>query len=98
MAAYCHLARLYAIQGQLHISYEHYQEAGKFAQEAGGRNLGVLSILDMGIADVLYELNDLEAALTHIKHGLEFIPLWGKADDIVLGIHNLFTNSEGTRE
>jgi LuxR family maltose regulon positive regulatory protein len=38
----------------------------------------------MGIANVLYELNDLEAALAHIKQGLEFIPLWGNADDIAL--------------
>jgi len=84
MAAYCHLARLYAIQGQLHKSYELYQEAGKYAHEAGGRNLGVMSLVDMGIANVLYELNDLENALAHIKHGLELIPLWGNADDIVL--------------
>ena len=84
MAAYCHLARLYAIQGRLHKSYELYREAGKFAHEAGGRNLGVMSLVDMGIANVLYELNDLEAALAHIKHGLEFIPLWGNADDIAL--------------
>ena len=84
MAAYCHLARLYAIQGQLHKSYELYQEAGKFAHEAGGRNLGVMSLVDMGYANVFYELNDLEAAFAHIKHALEFIPLWGNADDIAL--------------
>jgi LuxR family maltose regulon positive regulatory protein len=84
MAAYCHLARLYAIQGQLHKSYKLYQEAGKFAHQSGGRNLGVMSLVDMGIANVLYELNDLEAALAHIKQGLEFIPLWGNADDIAL--------------
>ncbi len=84
VAAYCHLARLYAIQGHLHKSYELYQEAGKFAHKAGGRNRGVMSLVDMGIANVLYELNDLENALAHIKHGLELIPLWGNADDIVL--------------
>jgi LuxR family maltose regulon positive regulatory protein len=84
MAAYCHLARLYAVQGQLHKSYEIYQEAGKFAQGAGSRNLGVMSLVDMGIATVLYELNDLEAAHAHIKRALEFIPLWGNADDIAL--------------
>ncbi len=89
VAAYCHLARLYAIQGQLHKSYRLYQEAGKFAHEAGGRNLGVMSLVDMGIANVLYELNDLEAALAHIKQGLEYIPLWGNADDIALAYTTL---------
>lgn len=89
MAAYCHLARLYAVQGQLHKSFELYQEARKFALDAGGRNLGAMSLVDMGIANVLYELNDLEAALTHIKHTLEFIPLWGNADDIALAYTTL---------
>ncbi len=84
MAAYCHLARLYAIQGHLRKSYELYQEAGKFAHDAGGRNLGAMSLVDIGIANVLYELNDLEDALAHIRQGLKFIPLWGNADDIVL--------------
>lgn len=84
MAAYCHLARLYAIQGQLHKSFELYQEAGKFAREAGGRNLGVMSLVDMGIANVFCELNDLEEAFAHITQGLEFIPLWGNADDMAL--------------
>ncbi len=84
MAAYCHLARLYAIQGQLHKSYNLYQEARKFALDAGGRNLGAMSLVDLGIANVLYELNDLENALAHIKKALEFIPLWGNADDMAL--------------
>jgi ATP/maltotriose-dependent transcriptional regulator MalT len=97
MAAYCHLARLYAIQGQLHKSYQLYQDAGKFAQEMGGRNLGVMSLVDMGIATVLFELNDLEGALAHIKKGLEFIPLWGNADDIALAytIHARIQQAQG---
>ncbi|OGN93763.1 MAG: hypothetical protein A2Y88_11095 [Chloroflexi bacterium RBG_13_48_10] len=84
VAAYCHLARLYAIQGQLHKSFELYQEARKFTLDAGGRNLGAMSLVDMGIANVLYELNDLDAAHAYIKQALEFIPLWGNADDIAL--------------
>jgi LuxR family maltose regulon positive regulatory protein len=89
MAAYGHLARLYAIQGRLHKSFELYQEARKFALDAGGRNLGAMSLVDMGIANVLYELNDLETALAHIKNTLEFIPLWGNADDIALAYTTL---------
>jgi LuxR family maltose regulon positive regulatory protein len=88
MAAYCHLARLYAIQGRLQKSFEIYHEARKFALDAGGRNLGVMSLVDMGIANVLYELNDLDGALAHIKQTLEFIPLWGNADDISLAYTN----------
>ena len=97
MAAYCHLARLYAIQGQLHRSHQLYLEAGEFVHQAGGRNRGVMSLVDMGIANVLYELNNLEDALAHIKQALEFIPLWGNADDIALAytIHARIQQAQG---
>jgi LuxR family maltose regulon positive regulatory protein len=43
-----------------------------------------MSIVDVGFAEILYEWNNLEAASLHIQRGLEFIPLWSKADDIAL--------------
>ncbi|MRS05883.1 hypothetical protein EG832_22090, partial [bacterium] len=89
VAAYCVLARLYTVQGQLHQSFELYQEAGKLANEAGGRQPGVMSIVDVGIADVMIEWNDLKAALTHVKKALEVIPLWNKKDDIALAYTTL---------
>jgi LuxR family maltose regulon positive regulatory protein len=84
VAAYCYLARICAIQGHLHKSYDLYREAGNFAEKTAGQNRGVMSLVDMGIANTLYELNDLENALTHIQRGLKLMPLWGNADDIVL--------------
>jgi LuxR family maltose regulon positive regulatory protein len=84
VAAYCVLARLYGIQGQLNKSYELYQKAAQFIHEAGGRHLGAISVVEVGIADVLCEWNDLEAALSHVTQGMAFIPLWSKADDIAL--------------
>ena len=98
VAAYCVLARLFTVQGQLHRSFELYQEAGKLAHEAGGQQPGVMSIVDVGIADVLNEWNDMKAALTHVKKGLEVIPLWNKKDDIALAYINPFANSAGSRE
>ena len=84
VAAYCVLARLSAIRGQLPRAYEIYLEAGRFAREVGSQLLGIMAIVDVGIADVLYEWNDLESAATHVKRGLENIPFWNKADDIAL--------------
>ena len=89
IGAYCVLARLYAIQGQLHRAFETYQEAGKFAREAGNGHHGGIGIVDAGIAGILYEWNDLETALTHIKEGMEFIPYWSKTDDLALAYANL---------
>lgn len=84
IGGYCVLARVYAVMGQLHRSIEHYQEARRFAQEVGGVNPGVMSIVDVGTADFLCERNDLDAALTSIRQGLEYIPFWSKTDDILL--------------
>jgi LuxR family maltose regulon positive regulatory protein len=84
VAAYCVLARLYAIQGLLNKSYELYHKATQLIHEAGGRHLGAMSVVEVGIANVLCEWNDLEAALAHMTQGLDFILLWGKADDIAL--------------
>jgi len=97
IGAYCVLARLYALRGQLHRSYELYQAAEKFAYDMGGRHRGALSIIDVGFANVFYEKNDLETAITHVKQGLEFIHLWGKADDIALAhtIHSLIQQAQG---
>ncbi|MCA9910400.1 MAG: tetratricopeptide repeat protein, partial [Anaerolineae bacterium] len=84
IGAYCVLARLYAIQGQLHRAHAHYQEASAFLKAVGGQHLGAMSVVDVGIAEVMVEWNALDAALRHIKQGLENIQFWSKADDIAL--------------
>lgn len=37
------------------------------------------------MAEVLCEWNDLDGALLHTQRGLKLMPMWGKADDAVLG-------------
>jgi hypothetical protein len=91
--------RLHGIQGQLTKSYDLYQKAAQFIHEAGGRHLGAISVLEVGIADVLCEWNDLEAALSHVTQGMASIPLWSKADDIALAYITLsqIRQPKGTR-
>jgi len=84
VAGYCILARLYAIQGRLKESYELYQQAAQWVHETGGQHLGASSLIEIGIADVLCERNDLDSARVHVKRGLDFIHLWAKADDLIL--------------
>jgi LuxR family maltose regulon positive regulatory protein len=78
------LARLHANQGQLHQSYEDYQQAAQWIQEIGGEHLGASSLVEVGMADVLCEWNDLASARAHVERGLASIHLWGKADDLIL--------------
>jgi LuxR family maltose regulon positive regulatory protein len=84
VGAYCVLARLHALQGRLHRSLEVYQKAETLAREMGERDLGIRGVVDVGIADVLCEWNDLDTALVKLQQGLALLPLWAKADDLIL--------------
>ncbi len=84
IGAYCVLARLFTIQGHLQKAYELYQEAGTFISRTDGDHLGAASIMHVGMAEVLYERNELTEAWERIQLGLVFLPLWSKADDIAL--------------
>jgi LuxR family maltose regulon positive regulatory protein len=84
VAASCVLARLHAVQGQLHESYDTYQWAAQWIPGAGSEHLGARALVAMGLADLFCEWNDLDAALTHIKQGLDLLPFWDKADDWAL--------------
>jgi len=84
VAASCILARLYGNQSLLKRSFDTYQIAAQLIPEASGEHRGARALVKVGIADVLYEWNDLEAALAHVKQGLALLPYWGKTDDSVL--------------
>jgi LuxR family transcriptional regulator, maltose regulon positive regulatory protein len=84
VAADCVLARLVANQGLLNQSVDLYQQAAQSIAEMNGRNLGATALVEVGLAEVYCERNDLEAALVHLKQGLALMPWWGKADDFVL--------------
>jgi LuxR family maltose regulon positive regulatory protein len=89
VAASCVLARLIAVQGLLHASYDTYQAAAQLILEASGQHLGATALVEVGLADPLYEWNDLDAALAHIKQGLALLPFWDKADDWALAYTTL---------
>jgi LuxR family maltose regulon positive regulatory protein len=84
VAASCVMARLYAIQGLLHKSYDTYQTAAQLIPDEGDQHLGAKALIEIGIADLLYEWNDLKVALIHMKEGLALISMWDKADDLAL--------------
>lgn len=84
VAASCIMARLYAIQGLLHKSYATYQMAAQQIPETSDEHRDARALVEVGIADVLCERNNLEAALVHLQQGLTLLPLWAKVDDLVL--------------
>lgn len=84
VAASCVIARLHANQGLLHKAYDIYQSTVKLIPEEGDQHLGAKSLVEVGIADLFCEWNDLDAALVHINEGLALISKWDKADDLAL--------------
>lgn len=90
VAAYALLARTYELQGRLHDSYELFQKAAGLAYEAGRQYLGAVGLVEIGIAALLCEWNDLETALARLKRGLDALPSWGKTDDFVLAYITLY--------
>jgi LuxR family maltose regulon positive regulatory protein len=84
VAASCLMARLYAVRGLLKRSYGAYASAAQCLEGASGPHLGVQALVEIGIADLLCEQNDLDEALGHLEHGLVILPFWDKADDWIL--------------
>lgn len=84
VAAACVLARLYANQGRLEKSYETCQMAARSIPQASGKHLGARGLVEFGLAEVLCEWDELEAALAHMQQGLNWLPFWDKADDLAL--------------
>ncbi|HSJ55331.1 MAG TPA: LuxR C-terminal-related transcriptional regulator, partial [Anaerolineae bacterium] len=84
VAVSCILARLYANQGLLRQSHDTYQVAAQVIPEANKEHRDARALVEAGIADVLCEWNDLDAALAHLAQGLALLPLWAKVDDLIL--------------
>mgnify|MGYP000061167553 CR=1 FL=1 len=87
LASFEQLAKLAVIRGQLHQALELYQSGLKVAQnwmDKGGKPQGTLIAaagLQLGLGTVLYQLNDLAGASTHIQRSadlLELGELWGR--------------------
>jgi LuxR family maltose regulon positive regulatory protein len=89
VAAYALLARVYVLQGMLQEAYDLFQKAAQLIRESNGQYLGVTGLVEVGVAALLCEWNDLEAALIRVKQGLDFLPMWGKADDLCLAYSTL---------
>ncbi|MFN2292765.1 MAG: LuxR C-terminal-related transcriptional regulator [Anaerolineae bacterium] len=104
VAASCMLARLYANQGLLQRSYDTYHKAAQRIPEASEQYLDARALIEIGLADVSCEWNDLDAALAHLNQGLSLLPWWGKADDLILAyvtlarIHLALANTEDAAE
>jgi LuxR family maltose regulon positive regulatory protein len=81
-------AVLQVAQGQLHNAMHTCQEALHLAHQyarRGGRQLPIVGNTHSLMSCVLCEWNDLEAALHHVREGIERCQQWGQADALAQG-------------
>jgi LuxR family maltose regulon positive regulatory protein len=64
------LGRIQQAQGRLGAAYHTYQEGLQFAAKTGSKVVLSAGVAHIGIAQVLYERNRLEEALSHIMEGI----------------------------
>jgi LuxR family maltose regulon positive regulatory protein len=57
--------------------------------QSGGQYLGAIGLEEVGIAALFCEWNDVEAAFVRVKQSLDYLPYWGKADDLCLAYISL---------
>jgi LuxR family transcriptional regulator, maltose regulon positive regulatory protein len=79
------LGHLQAVQGRLHEAAEAYQRALQLGNEEGKPSLPVAGWAYLGMSELLYEWNDLDAAMRHIMEGLELGKRVGTAGPLATG-------------
>ena len=79
VASACILARLYANQGLLHQSHYTYRAAAQIISDRSMAHRDAKALVEIGMAELLCEWNDLPAALTHLPARFGSAALLGKS-------------------
>lgn len=82
--ALCELASLRKVQGQLRQAHKLYQQALQAADRGGGQQFGTIASVDVGLADLLCEWNDLDTAHRLVADSLEQMQGWENPSDLAL--------------
>jgi LuxR family maltose regulon positive regulatory protein len=72
-------------QGFLHQAAETHREALQLADESGSRPVPFAGMAFVGLADVLYEWNDLDDARRHALEGIRLSELGGRVSYVLAG-------------
>jgi LuxR family maltose regulon positive regulatory protein len=75
--ALCDLAATKKVQGQLHQAQELYSRAHQWMTERNGLDTRVRCPYEIGLADLLREWNQLEAAYEHVLSGIDYCQRFG---------------------
>ncbi len=79
-----HQGQLYVVQGQLHAAAQTYERA-LASMETDMPPSPLSGVAYTGLAQVLYEWNDLQQAVTHLERGVELGKQWVSWDVLLPG-------------
>jgi LuxR family maltose regulon positive regulatory protein len=86
--AICNLARLHSEQGQLHQAAEQYRRALALAErqvEQEGTPLPITGRVYVGLGEISYQWNELEAAIHYLQEGIKLGQQTGDATTLIGG-------------
>ena len=81
----CDLASTKKVQGRLCQAEEHYERARQWMVERNGLDSRLRSPYEIGLADLLREWNQLDAAHEHAATGIEYCQRFGVPSELVSG-------------
>jgi LuxR family maltose regulon positive regulatory protein len=85
VTALCDLATANKAQGRLHQAEAHYDRARRWMVERNGLDSRVRSAYEVGLADLMFQRNQLDAAHEHAATGIEYCRRFGVPSELVLG-------------
>lgn len=85
LAATSTLGHVQDTQGLLHLAVETQWKALELAHEPGGQPMPIAGMAFVGIAEVLYEWNDLDGAMHNAMQGIKLLELGGYTSYQLIG-------------
>jgi LuxR family maltose regulon positive regulatory protein len=85
LLAMSRLARLQVLQGQLREAEKTCQQALRWGAEMAGPSSPIVGYARIGLGNLLYERNELDAALAHLQQGIALLKPWHNLEGLVFG-------------
>ena len=85
LMAMSHLAQLQVLQGQLREAEKTYRQALQWGIEIAGPSSPIVGFAHIGLGNLSYERNELDAALTRLQEGIALLKPWRNREGLLAG-------------
>jgi len=85
LMAMSHLAQLQVLQGQLREAEKTCRQALQWGTEVAGPSSPIVGFAHIGLGNLSYERNELDAALTRLQEGIALLEPWRNLEGLLAG-------------